>query len=65
MAISKSFRATFKLNRWSSRDLIVLRRSAGRLSTRQISELLDRSPGAIRFKAHIQGISLRIRPSTA
>ncbi len=65
MTISKSFRTTFRINRWSSRDLSVLRRSAGRLSTRQISELLDRSPGAIRFKAHIQGISLKICPSTA
>lgn len=46
---------------WSKADMTLLRRAAGRESTREIARKLKRSEGAVRFKAHMEGVSLRRR----
>lgn len=46
---------------WTAADLKYLRKHAGRKATSFIAQVLRRSPGALRFKAHIEGISLRLR----
>jgi len=48
---------------WTSKDLRVLRKLAGRRSAAQIAKQLKRSVLAVRFKAHKGGISLARKKS--
>ena len=57
MKVSKR-RARRKL--WTPVEITMLRRLAGRLPAAKIARRLRRSPAAVTFKAHIQGISLRV-----
>ena len=50
-----------KIRRWTPVELKQLRRAAGRQTIAAISRLLKRSPAAIRFKAHMERISLARR----
>ena len=46
---------------WTRGEITVLKRLAGRMSAAKIARRLRRSPAAVTFKAHIQGISLRVQ----
>lgn len=48
---------------WTSQDLKRLRKLAGRHSAARIARRLRRTVLAVRFKAHINGISLAQRPA--
>ena len=46
---------------WTTADLKLLRKQAGRTSAAKIAKTLKRSEGAVRQKAGSLGISLRLR----
>jgi hypothetical protein len=46
---------------WTSQDLKLLRKLAGRQSAARIARQLRRSVLAVRFKAHVKGISLALK----
>ncbi len=48
---------------WSSSDVKLLHQLAGRQSVDRIARKLKRTVLAVRFKAHINGISLAVRHS--
>lgn len=47
--------------RWTPADVKLLRNRAGRKSVKAIGRELKRSEAAVRFKAHMEGISLAMR----
>lgn len=50
-----------KRNVWTSADLKLLRKLAGRQSARHIARQLKRTEGAVRHKASIKRIRLRLK----
>jgi hypothetical protein len=48
---------------WAPKDLKALRRVAGRQSVKRIAGMLKRTVLAVRFKAHMKGISLAYKRS--
>jgi hypothetical protein len=46
---------------WTPVEITTLKRLAGTLPAAKIARRLRRSPAAVTFKAHIQGISLRVQ----
>lgn len=46
---------------WTRTHVALMRRLAGRVSTRRIARQLKRSEAAVRFKAHKIALSLRLR----
>jgi len=49
------------INPWTTADLKLLRKQAGRTSAAKIAKALKRSEGAVRQKAGSLGVSLRLR----
>jgi len=46
---------------WTASDLKLLRQQAGKKNLTQLSRVLKRSEAAVRFKASLHRISLRLR----
>jgi len=47
--------------RWTAADLKLLRKEAGKKTLVELGRALKRSPAAVRFKASLHRISLRLR----
>lgn len=52
---------TRKVTPWTPAHVKLLRRLAGRKSVKAIGRELKRSEAAVRFKAHMEGISLAVK----
>lgn len=55
--VAKAKKVAIRL--WSSKDVKLLRKLATRQSAKKIADMLGRSVLALRYKAHILGVSLR------
>jgi hypothetical protein len=49
------------LRRWTGQELKDLRKQAGKESLAKLARTFKRTPAAIRLKASVEGISLRLR----
>lgn len=50
-----------KIKLWTSEEIKLLRRLTGHKSAAAIGRALKRSEAAVRFKAHMEGVSLAVK----